>query len=139
LERRRLYAHGTGRTKKSTVDENIQFKLDDTILLVEGLGKSKDASGKESVSHNALGILTFDVASKQYKFKSYLANGRSTDAWFNVTGENQYQWGFDSPQGKIKYSITIDPVKKTWNEFGEFSADGTNWSKFFEMNLTKVE
>jgi hypothetical protein len=89
--------------------------------------------------HHAFGVLSFDQATNQYKFKTYLKDGRGTDAWFNVTGESTYQWGFDSPRGKMRYSIIIDPLKKTWVETGEFSAEGTNWMKFFEMNLRKVE
>jgi hypothetical protein len=129
----------SGEIKKSTVDERIEFRLDNTLLLVEGLGKSLDQNGKEIVTHNALGILTFDTNTSQYKFRSWLKDGKNTEAWFNVTGENQYQWGFDTPQGKIRYSIVLDPVKKTWNEIGEFSRDGNQWRKFFEMNLKKVE
>ncbi len=96
------------------------------------------ASGKESVVHHALAILSYDQPSGQYKFKSYLRDGRSTDAWFTVLGDNQYQWGFDIPRSKIRYNITIDSGKKTWKEVGEF-LHGPNWRKFFEMNLVKVD
>jgi hypothetical protein len=130
----------TGEVKKSNVDEKIEYKLDNTLLLVEGVGKYTDAAtNKEVISHHALGVLSFDAATSQYKFRSYLKDGKSTDAWFNITAENQYQWGFDTPGGKIRYSIVLDPVKKTWNEIGEFSRDGNAWRKFFEMNLKKIE
>ena len=126
---------GPGEPKKSSVDEKIELKLDGTILVVEGIGKSDGV-----VVHNALGIVSYDPASSQYKFKTYIKEGRSTDAWFNITGENKYQWGFDTPGGKIRYSINLDPNQKTWNEIGEFSRDGgATYSKFFEMNLKKVE
>lgn len=132
---------GPGEPRSSKVDEKIESKLDGTILLIEGIGKATDAATKaEAVVHHALAILSYDQNSGQYKFKSFLKDGRNTDAWFNPTGENTFQWGFDVPgRGKTRYSITIDPLKKTWNEIGEFSPEGTNWSKFFEMNLTKVE
>lgn len=132
---------GPGEPKKSTVDEKIESKLDGMILLIEGIGKSEDPSTKEqTVVHHAVAILSYDQGTNQYKFRSYLKDGRSTEAWFNVTAENKYQWGFDIPgRGKTRYSIIIDPAQKTWNETGEYSADGNNWSKFFEMNLKKVE
>jgi hypothetical protein len=132
---------GPGEPKKSSVDERIESKLDGMVLLIEGIGKATDpATKQESVVHHALAILSYDAAGSQYKFRSYLKDGRSTDAWLNVTGENKFQWGFDIPgRGKTRYSITLDPAKKTWNEIGEFSADGTAWSKFFEMNLKKTE
>jgi hypothetical protein len=132
---------GPGEPKKSTVNETIELKLDGTILVVEGVGKAIDpATKQEMVVHHAFGIVSYDAMSKNYKFKTYLKDGRSSDAWFNMVGENKYEWGFDIPGGvgKTKYSITLDPVKNTWNEIGEFSRDGNTWMKFFEMNLVKI-
>jgi hypothetical protein len=130
---------GPGEPKNFVVDEVIQPKLDETILLIEGIGKTKDAqTSTESTVHHALAILSYDPVGSQYKFRAHLKNGRSTEAWFNVLAENKFQWGFDSPQGKIRYSITIDPITKMWNESGEFSSDGNSWRKFIEMNLKKI-
>lgn len=130
----------TGETKTSKVDEKIESKLDGSVLLVEGVGKHTDATtNTESVVHHALAVLSYDNTTNQYKMKSWLKDGKSTDAWFNVTGENNYQWGFDTPKGKIRYTIALNPTEKKWNEIGEFSRDGNQWRKFFEMNLTKVD
>ena len=130
---------GPGEPKNFMVNETIQPKLDATIMMIEGIGKTKDdQTAAETTVHHALAILSYDPASSQYKFKSHLKNGRSTEAWFTVVADNKFQWGFDMPQGKVRYSITIDPVEKKWNEFGEFSSDGTTWRKFIEMNLKKI-
>jgi hypothetical protein len=131
---------GPGEPKKSTVDERIESKLDGTVYLVEGIGKAINPETKqEMIVHHALALLSFDQGSGQYKFRTHLKDGRSSDAWFNVTGENTFQWGFDIPnRGKTRYSIKLDPTA-TWNEIGEFSADGNTWNKFFEMNLKKTE
>ncbi|HEY3404046.1 MAG TPA: DUF1579 family protein [Ohtaekwangia sp.] len=127
---------GPGEPKKSKVDEQITYKLDGMVLLVEGLGKASDGS----IVHQALGVISYDQGTNEYKFKTYLRDGKSGDAWLKPTGENKFQWGLDIPgRGKIRYSINIDTAKKTWNEIGEFSQDGTTWMKFFEMSLTKVE
>ena len=129
---------GPGSLKTSTVDEYLEFKLDGTVLLVEGIGKSVEGS-ENKVVHHALAVLSFDQTTNQYKFNTFLKDGRSAEAWFKIVEENKYQWGFDTPNGKIKYSINLDASKKTWNEIGEFSNDnGTTWMKFFEMNLKKV-
>jgi hypothetical protein len=131
---------GPGEPKKSSIDERIEFKLDGMILQVEGIGKTIDpATKQESVVHHAFAILSFDKGTSQYKFRTYLKDGRSTQAWFNVVSDNNYQWGFDTPQGKIRYTIVMNPPAKTWSEIGEFSADGTTWRKFFDMNLKKTE
>jgi hypothetical protein len=131
---------GPGEPKKSSVTENIVFKLGGMVLQVEGTGTVMNAStNQEMIVHQALGIISFDKASGQYKFKTYLKDGKSADAWLNVKGDNTYEWGFDVPNRKIRYTIVIDPSKKTWREVGETSADGMSWMKFFEMNLTKTE
>lgn len=132
---------GPGEPKKSNVDEKIESKLDGTLLLIEGIGSAIDpATKQETIVHHALALVSFDPASGQYKFRSHLKDGRSTDAWLIITAENKFQWGFDIPnRGKTRYSITIDPLQKTWNEIGEYSPDGNNWSKFFEMNLKKIK
>lgn len=124
---------GPGEPKKSTVDEHIEYRLDGMVMLVEGVGKAQGA-----VVHHALAVLSYDKAASQYKFRTYLKDGRSTDAWLNVTGENSFQWGFGVPGRKIRYTIQIDPAKKTWHEMGETSTDGDTWNKFFEMNLVKT-
>ena len=130
---------GPGAPRKSTVNEKIEMKLDGMILAVEGIGKTDEGTDLEKTVHHAFAVLYYDQVSKTYKFKSFLKDGRSTDAWFEVAGENKYKWGFDIPNGKIAYTINIDPAGKKWNEIGEYSADGSAWQKFFEMNLTKVE
>jgi hypothetical protein len=124
---------GPGAAKKSSVDEKIEMKLDGTILVVEGIGKSDG-----NIVHNAFGIISYDATTSQYKFKTYVKEGRTADAWFNIIGENKYQWGFDVPNGgKVRYTINIDGKK--WNEIGEYTRDGNTYMKTFEMNLTKVE
>jgi hypothetical protein len=132
---------GPGEPQKSNVHERIEMKLDGAVLVVEGKGTYVDpTTNKEVTVHHALGLVSFDEQTNEYKFRSYLNNGKMTDAWFKVTAENHYQWGFDTPQGgKIRYSIKLDPAKKTWYESGEYSSDGTNWMNFFEMNLTKIK
>lgn len=132
---------GPGEPKKSTVNEKFEFKLDGVIGIVEGLGKTIDpTTNQEMVVHQAFGVLSYDFTSSQYKIRTYLKDGRGGEGWFNVTGENTFQWGFDIPNaGKTRYTIVLDPARKTWNEIGEFSRDGSTWSKFFEMNLKKTE
>jgi hypothetical protein len=130
---------GPGPQKKSSVDEHLEFKLDGTVMLLEGIGKSVEGN-ENKIVHHALAVLSYDQTTNQYKLNSYLKDGRSTLAWLNIIEEGKYQWGFDTHNGKIKYSITLDMSKKAWNEIGEFSNDnGTTWMKFFEMNLKKVD
>jgi hypothetical protein len=130
---------GQGMPKKSFVDEYVEFKLDGSILAVEGIGKSLEAENKDKISHHAYAILYFDQLANEYKFNTNLKDGRNSQSWFKILEDNKYAWGFDVPSGKIRYSIHLDATVKTWNEIGEFSSDnGSTWYKFFEMNLKKI-
>lgn len=131
---------GPGQPKKSTVDEYLEYKLDSTVIFVEGIGKSVHGeSGNSKITHHALAILSFDQKTNEYRFNAYLKDGRNTNALFTMLDENKYQWEFDVPSGKIRYSITLHLPDKTWNEIGEFSSDhGATWIKFFEMKLKKT-
>jgi hypothetical protein len=131
---------GSGAAKKSIVDEYLEYKLDSAVILVEGIGKSVESeSGITNIVHHALATLSFDQKTYEYRFNTHLKDGRNTNALFTIQEDNQYQWGFDVPSGKIRYSIRIDMTKKTWEEIGEFSNDqGVTWRKFFEMKLTKI-
>lgn len=116
-------------------EETIEYELDSLILHVEGVGRRKTDLSK--IHFHALALISYNAAKKSYEMKSFLKDGKQTDAFFTVVEKNRYDWGFDVPGGKIVYHITIDPDKRQWNEKGEFSRDGTQWFPFFEMNLTK--
>ncbi|HEY8511036.1 MAG TPA: DUF1579 family protein [Cyclobacteriaceae bacterium] len=125
---------GPGRTETFNQTEDVQFRLDGTILQIEGVGKRGD-----DVVFNALAVINYDVMKGDYAMKSYLRDGRSTDAWFKVVEDNAFSWGYSLPNnsGQIRYMITLKEAGKVWTEIGEFSSDGTNWNKMFEMNLNK--
>lgn len=118
-----------------TQTENIQYKLDNTVLQIEGQGKN----GNRTV-HDALALMTYDAQDDNYTFHSYTAEGRhQTDA--NVTVEDKKMvWQMDSnPDRWIRYTIKLNE-KNQWHEIGEMSTDkGQNWNKFFEMTLNKVK
>jgi hypothetical protein len=103
---------GPGPQKKSRVDEHLEFKLDGTVMLIEGIGKSLELENENKIVHHALGIVSFDQTTSEYKLNSYLKDGRSTQAWLNIIEEGKYQWGFDIPNGKIKYSITLGTSRR---------------------------
>jgi hypothetical protein len=117
-------------------DENIEFRLDSLVLQIEGVGKSKSDPSK--ITFHALGFVSYHAAKQQFEMKSFLKDGKQTEAFFRMTERNQFDWGFDVPDGKIQYHIAIDPVLKKWNEVGKYSPDGIKWFPFFEMNLSKL-
>lgn len=126
-----------GTLLKVNQEEDIQFKLDGTVLLIEGTGRNTD---NNSISFNALAILSYSQQTQEYKFKSYLVDGNQTDAYFKIIEENHFEWGFELPtNAKIRYDLVLNPQKKSWLEKGEYSPDGITWFPFIEMTLTKLE
>lgn len=122
-----------GEKSFSNVSENLYWKLDGTILVMEGIGKTDEGN----VVHNAFGVLSYNPFQKKYRMSSHLTNGMSTDASFEVIESNKlFKWWFEDGGGTIRYTIINDG--KNWKEDGEYSRDGNNWSKFFEMNLVRV-
>ncbi|MEP7337072.1 MAG: hypothetical protein ABI977_04960 [Acidobacteriota bacterium] len=120
--------------------EAVQSKLNGTVIIVEGLGTGKLASsGQEGVVHNALAVISYDSSAKKFLFRAFRADGNYIDA--NVTmGEKGLIWGFRNPQqgGEIRYTIKLTDAGQ-WLEIGEFSTDGKQWRKFFEMTLQRVK
>jgi hypothetical protein len=123
---------GPQRREEFNQTENVQSKLDGTILTIDGSGRSKP---DDRPVHNAFGVIYYDAPSSEYKFMAFLADGRSVLADFKVT-DNGFVWGFKAPYGQIRYTMT-HTAKDEWNEIGERSADGSTWSKMFEMTLTR--
>jgi hypothetical protein len=106
--------------------EKIQFKLDSTMVLIEGLGTSQ---GK--VVHNALAILTYDKSGDKLVFRSYLQNGQNGEFPAEIKDGKMYWF----PNPNVRYIIGINDQGQ-WFETGEYKM-GENWSQFFEMTLDK--
>jgi hypothetical protein len=129
---------GPGQRHVTKVKESIQGKAGGAVLTLEGLGKAK-APGKdeEIVTHSAFGVIWYDGEAKRFRMLAWRA-GRSMDAGITV-GEKSLVWGYrDQRAGQIRFTIKLDEAGR-WFEIGEISRDGTNWKKFFEMTLRRME
>lgn len=113
--------------------ETIQSKLGGLALLVEG--KFKDKDGK--VVHETLAVISYDEKTKNYNFRTYLANGTVGDHELKLI-EGGWQWGFQFPQGNVRFTFKLTD-KGEWSEIGEFSADGKSWRQFLQMNLQRAK
>jgi hypothetical protein len=116
-----------------TQTESVKTMLDGAILLVEGIGMSKAAPAEKI--HHAVGVIAYDPLTKEYRFSPFVA-GRSPMSVKAEIGDGTLVWGFQ-PQPNIHVRYTITVKDGAWHEIGEYSPDGTNWSQFFEMTLTR--
>jgi hypothetical protein len=128
------YRSGPGPSQQVNQEETIETQLEGTLLTIEGVG-----THERGIVFHAYGVINFDPSANEFRFKSYLKEGQSTDAYFKVLKENNFEWGFEIPGGKIRYTITLDPNTRSWYEKGEYSQDGTQWYPTTELKLTKVE
>ena len=121
---------------KVNQEEKIEWQLDSLVLCLEGTGRKQ--SDPDKISFHAFAVINYNVTTQSYNMRSFLMDGKQTDAFFNEVGENKFDWGFDVPGGKVVYHITLDPANRKWTEKGEFSRDGKQWFTTVEMNLTKL-
>ncbi len=113
--------------------ETVALRLDGLAILIEGEGRSKTAP--DQVLFRALGVVAFDEAVQGLRLSTWTGEGRGMVTHVDPT-ETGFTWGFEVPQGVIRYTITRGDG--TWHEIGEFTADGAAWNKFFEMTLKKT-
>jgi hypothetical protein len=130
---------GPGKRETVIQTEKVKSKAGGKVLLVEGLGSKKLENGMPGeIVHDAIALISWDKAKNTYRFDAHVAQQDSVDTTLDLTAANTLVWGFDTPQGKVRYTIRLTE-KGQWNEVGEFSKDSTNWMKFFEMTLTKTK
>jgi hypothetical protein len=114
--------------------EDVQAKLNCTTLLIEGNGYAGD-----SLIFQAMAVASYDQQAGQFRFNSFLADGKYTEASGKFNEDGSFTWQFDVPNGgTIKYNILF--TSTNWQEKGYYSPDGgSQWYPFLEMNLTKTQ
>lgn len=120
----------TGEWETLTQTERVGTFLDGTVRVIEGKGYLEDGT----VGFNALGVISYDPASKSYAMRSY-AMGRKGDYPVEAT-ENGFGWRIEQPGFLIEYSATLED--ETWTEIGERVLPDGRRMKFFEMTLERL-
>lgn len=119
--------------------EEVQLKLGGLAILLEGIGKSKNAEAAGKIVHHVMAVVSVDPAGSNFLWRMYTKDGFSLDVPARLTGEKSVECRVTLPQGgSIRYTIKLDSQDK-WTEAGEFSPDGTNWIKNFEMTMQRVK
>jgi hypothetical protein len=132
-----LMRRGPGEPAKAKVTEVASFKLQGSVLLLEGRGLAKTPDGTEMVVHDAMAIISYDRAKKRFVIRTYRAGGEMLEPEIEVA-DRKIAWQFDEPRaGRIRFTLTVGD-DGVWREIGEASRDGKNWFGFFEMELKKA-
>ena len=122
----------------SDVKEKVEYKLDSSILIVEGLGSKTDTISKEvKVVHNAFGVIFFDSLNNSLNIRAYKEGGGVATSKIKFIDEKVIEWSMDIPNGsQVRFTVDFNADGK-WIEIGEFSRDGLNWVDFLGMELKK--
>jgi hypothetical protein len=121
---------GPGEPLKATQTEEVQYKLDGLVLLVEG--KSTDADGK--VRFSALATIAYDDAAKTYRFRAY-NDGRYVDTELAVPG-NGFSWSYAAGPAHVVNTMKLTE-KGEWQESTEVEMGSGPPRKVVEMLLEK--
>ena len=123
---------GPGRREEAAQREWIEWKAGGEVLLIQGRGEV----GGQPV-HEALATITWDQRAGRYAMWTYRAGSGATVPSIEV-GDRRVVWGFDIPNGKVRYTISLD-AEGRWVEVGEYSGDGgATWMEFLGMKLRKL-
>jgi len=120
----------SGERHAITQTERIGSLLGGTVKVIEGRGYEPD--GK--TTFNALGIISYSVATKTYSMRSY-AMGYSGDFVVQRTSDG-FTW--DIPAGPVTIRYNAIVKDGTWTEVGDRIVPGKDPVRFFEMQLRRV-
>lgn len=116
--------------------ERVEAVAMGTAIAVRGQGYEKMPDGTERVTFEAFAVLS-RMRDGSLGFRAWNMEGRYVDPTVEV-GPDGITWGFDDPRGvKIRYVTTHTPDDQ-WHEVGSWSRDGTTWTQFMEMRLSRV-
>jgi len=117
--------------------EHIITRLDGTIITMEGTGYDIPSGTEEAkVVFQAFGILTYDLPNSKFVLRAY-QGGNFIDSDLSPNPDGSFSWVINTSYGKTRYTLKLTAEGK-WNEVGEYSRDGTEWVKNFEMTLTRL-
>lgn len=121
---------GPGKPIAITQTERIEYKLDGTVLLVEGTGR--DAGG--AVVFNALATIAFDAASNGYRIRAY-REGNYVDAELKLLDKG-FEWGFKSGPVTVTNRMQVDSSGR-WVETTETQLPDGRQFRSVEMLLSR--
>lgn len=111
-------SRGPGEPIKLTQTENVQYKLEGLVLLIEGQSAGPD----DKAQFQALATVSYDDAAHVYRFRAY-NDGHYIDTEFTVTPDG-FAWGFNAGPAKIQNTMHLT-ARGEWQETTDFTF-GTN-------------
>ena len=121
---------GPGEPLHAVQTEDVRFKLDGLVMLVEG--KSTSADGK--IQFSALATISYDDAAKTYRFRAY-NEGRYIDTELTVAG-NGFSWSYAAGPAHVANTMHLTD-KNEWQESTEVDMGSDLPRKVVDMMLKR--
>jgi hypothetical protein len=107
----------TGQFAELAQTESVQFKLDELLLVIEGVGRTK-IDGTAALQ--ALGLISFDDETGTYKMRAF-NNGRWLETEVKLADSgNLISWGFELGAFNTATVLRINENGE-WTEHGELT------------------
>ncbi|MGH9718823.1 MAG: hypothetical protein ACRD8O_01305 [Bryobacteraceae bacterium] len=118
---------GPGEQTKVLQTEDVQFKLDGLVLVVEGTGRNPQTG---QIVFNALATISYDDAKGRYRFHSY-NDGRQLDTELKVS-DKEFEWGYTAGPAAVRFVMRLNE-KGEWVETGEVTIGSNPPRRTLEM------
>lgn len=127
---------GPGQRESFRISEKVTARLDGSVFLIEGRGTATRTEGEAVVTHDAIGLLSWDSEKKRYNFRTHDLRGQSRDATLKLDQDGRMRWGFRDARSDALLRFEIHVEGDTWQQTGRISPDhGENWYPMLEMTL----
>lgn len=125
-------AAGRGGPFHLTQTEDVQYKLDGLVLLIEG--KSTNADG--NTLFGALATIAYDDTSRTYRLRAY-NDGHYLDTELSVQDKG-FSWGFTAGPAHIVNTMRLTD-KGEWSEVTETTLGSNPPMRSVDMQLQKSQ
>ncbi len=126
---------GPGQSLDLHQTEEVQYKLDGLLLVIEGVGRSKSDN---QLALQALGIISFDDESATYRMRAF-NDGRFLESEVKLLDEpNAITWGFALGPFKSNSVLRINN-RGEWTELAELTVGSDPPKKLLELTVRRVE
>jgi len=126
-----LILEGSDGPLKIRQTEDVQYKLDGLVMLVEGTGTNLESG---QVVFRALATIAYDEATKTYRFRAY-SRGRYLDTELKST-ENRFEWGFQAGPATVRNIMRLNE-KGEWYETTEVTVGNNPPRRTLEMAVRR--
>lgn len=121
---------GPGDPIRITQSEDVQFRLDGLVVLLEGTGRN--AEGQRVFG--ALAVIAYDDATSTYRFRAF-NDGRFLDTELKVLN-NGFSWGYTAGPLKVSNTMHVNESGE-WVEVTESTYGSNPPKRSVEMKLQR--